>query len=110
MESHKIYEMLASRRRELGWSQQELAERAGMRREKVNRIESQRIDVGLSEISRLLEIVGLSVCVQPFPSGQVPLDQRGPVNSHGLAPSDFEKASFFDGRKAKVISWGKVPR
>lgn len=34
MEPHRIYSMIASRRKELGLSQQELGRRAGLRREK----------------------------------------------------------------------------
>ena len=105
MKSHNIYELLASRRRELGLSQQELADRVGMRREKVNRIESQRIEIGLGEISRLLDVVGLVISVEKKLGAK-----QARSNSHGLAPRDFESASFFDGSKAKVIDWGKTPR
>lgn len=109
MKSHNIYELLASRRRELGLSQQELADRVGMRREKVNRIESQRIEIGLGEISRLLDVVGLVISVEKK-LGAKQARSKVALNSHGLAPRDFESASFFDGSKAKVIDWGKTPR
>jgi transcriptional regulator with XRE-family HTH domain len=109
MNPHKIYELLASRRRELGLSQQELADRVGMRREKVNRIESQRIEIGLGEISRLLDVVGLVISVEKKPGAKQSSSKKA-LNSHGLEPGDFESASFFDGSRAKVIDWGKIPR
>lgn len=111
MKSHNIYAALAARRRELGLSQQELAERAGMRREKVNRIESQRIEIGLNELSRLLDVLGLEISIfRKSVANRAHSNQRAHVNSHGLAPEDFEKASFFDGSNAKVVDWGKAPR
>ena len=111
VESHKLYAALAARRRELGLSQHELAERAGMRREKVNRIESQRIEIGLNELSRLLDVLGLEISVSRKPAANPDRSNRSAhVNSHGLAPEDFEKASFFDGSNAKVLDWGKAPR
>ena len=110
MESHNIYEALASRRRELGLSQQELAERAGMRREKVNRIESQHIEIGINEIFRLLDVVGLAISIDKKPSAKKAHSKVAHVNSHGLQPGDFESESFFDGSRAKVVNWGKIPR
>jgi len=111
MDSHKLYAVLVARRRELGLSQQELAERVGMRREKVNRIESQRMEVGLNELSRLLDVLGLEISVSRKPiANRAHSNHVAHVNSHGLAPEDFEKASFFDGSNAKVVDWGKVPR
>lgn len=111
VKSHDIYPLLASRRRMLGMSQQELAARAGLRREKVNRLESKGEAIGLDELCRLLDAVGLELSVsdkgtaKPSVRGSVP-SQR----SHSLVPGDFEKASFIDGAKAKIIDWGKVPR
>lgn len=119
MKSHIIY-LLASRRRMLGLSQQELAARAGLRREKVNRLESKGEDIGLDELCRLLDAVGLELSVSD--KGAAKSSARGSVRhrghssvrasqrSHSLVPGDFEKASFIDGAKAKIIDWGKVPR
>jgi len=103
MKSH-IYSLLASQRRRLGLSQQELAARAGLRREKVNRIESKAEDVSLEELSRLLDAVGLVLVVQE--KSAAPLSHA----ARQLAPREFDKASFIDGSKAKILSWGKVPR
>ncbi len=103
MKSH-IYSLLASQRRRLGLSQQELAARAGLRREKVNRIESKAEDVSLEELCRLLDAVGLELVVQE--KSAAPLSHA----ARQLAPREFDKASFIDGSKAKILSWGKVPR
>lgn len=113
MKSH-IYPMLVSQRRRLGLSQQELAARAGLRREKINRVESKAEDISLEEMSRLLDAVGLVLVVRekgealsPSPAlSAAPLSHA----ARELAPREFDKASFIDGSKAKILSWGKVPR
>lgn len=89
----------------MGLSQQELAARAGLRREKVNRIESKSEDVSLEELCRLLDAVGLEIVVREKCEA-VSL----PQSARRLAPREFDKASFIDGSKAKILSWGKVPR
>jgi len=104
MKQH-IYPVLASQRRRLGLSQQELAARAGLRREKVNRIESKAEDVSLEELSRLLDAVGLEFVVRE--KGEA---ASLPQSVRHLAPREFDKASFIDGSRAKILSWGKVPR
>jgi transcriptional regulator with XRE-family HTH domain len=118
MKSHIIYPLLASRRRMLGMSQQELAARAGLRREKVNRLESKYEDVGLDELCRLLDAVGLelSISKKGASSAKASVRQRQQLSvpasnqSHHLKPRDFEKAAFIDGAKARILDWGKVPR
>jgi len=112
-----IYPVLASRRRKLGMSQQELAARAGLRREKLNRIESKGENIGLDELCRVLDAVGLELHVRekkPLasrPAGQISRGCQSPSPSaRRLKPKDFRKASFIDGSKAKILSWGKVPR
>ena len=82
-----------------------------MRREKVNRIESKGEDASFEEISRLLDAVGLVLLVQeknaaPAPSSAPPLSH----SSRPLAPRPVEEASFIDGSKSKILSWGEVPR
>lgn len=111
MNSRIIYSLLAARRRELGLSQQDLAQRAGLRREKVNRIESQRADVGLDELCRLLDVLGLQMSIDKKPADMrmVQRDVAKP-DSHGLMPEDFAKASFVDGSLARVVDWGKAPK
>ena len=115
-----IHKILASRRRQLGMSQQELAARPGLRREKVNRVESKGEDLGVSELCRLLDAVGLELSVSPkgevesssLPSA-APRAQRKSPSSHFAvkqAPRAFQQASFIDGSKAKILNWGKVPR
>lgn len=119
MNTHNLYPLLASRRRMLRLSQQELAVRAGLRREKVNRLESRHEDIGFNDLCRLLDAMGLELSVsekrvvssvrrgiqeprQPAASAAKP--------SRDLAPADFEKSAFIDGARAKIIDWGKVPR
>ena len=96
--------LLASHRRRLGLSQQELAARAGLRREKVNRVESKGEDLGFEDMCLLLDAVGLVLVVQEKKDSPAHDDDRR------LAPKAFDKASFIDGSKAKILSWGKVPR
>ena len=103
VKSH-IYLILASQRRRLGLSQQELAARAGLRREKVNRVESKGEDLSFEDMCRLLDAVGLVLVVEEKKDSPVPDEGRR------LAPKAFDKASFIDGSRAKILSWGKVPR
>lgn len=109
-----IYPLLASERRRLGLSQQELAVRAGLRREKVNRVESQGEDLSLEEMSRLLDAVGLELAVvekSAAPALPSAISGAPPSQSERhLLPRDFDRASFIDGGKAKILRWGKVPR
>jgi len=110
MDSHIICSLLSSRRRELGLSQQDLAQRAGLRREKVNRIESQKADVGLDELYRLLDVLGLQISVQRKPAKRIVYSEVSKPDSHGLMPDDIAKASFVDGSRARIVDWGKVPK
>ena len=113
MKQH-TYPLLASQRRRLGISQQELAARAGLRREKVNRVESKGEDISFEEMSRLLDAVGLELVVREKGEALSPSSALSAASlSHAarqLVPQEFDKASFIDGSKAKILSWGKVPR
>ena len=103
-----IYPLLASQRRRLGLSQQELAARAGLRREKVNRVESKGEDVSFDELWRLLDAVGLEFVIREKNEALSPLPSA--FESH-LARQEFSnQASLIDGSRAKILSWGKVPR
>ena len=85
-------------------SQQELAIRAGLRREKLNRLESKGENIGFDELCRLLDAAGLELNVREK-------EQAAPsANSVRLVPQDFHQASFIDGSKAKILDWGKIPR
>ena len=85
-----------------------------MRREKVNRIESKAEDVSLEELSRLLDAVGLELVVrekgEALSSSSASSAASLSQSVRHLAPREFDKASFIDGSKAKILSWGKVPR
>lgn len=93
-------------------SQQELAAKAGLRREKLNRIESREQNIGIDELCRLLDVVGLELYVRE--KGQA--GEQGKYQSPSArslrqpAPQEFHEASFIDGSKAKIVSWGKIPR
>jgi len=113
MKQH-IYPVLAAHRRRLGLSQKKLASLAGLRREKVNRIESKGENIGVEELSRLLDAVGLELYVsekgQPSAFQQSVFPSVVKDQSSRSVPQDFRKAAFIDGSKAKILSWGKVPR
>jgi transcriptional regulator with XRE-family HTH domain len=92
-------------------SQQELAARAGLRREKLNRIESRDQNIGLDELCRLLDALGLELYVRERRGSPLERDgYRSADSARKLVPQEFHKASFIDGSKAKILSWGKVPR
>lgn len=93
-------------------SQQELAAKAGMRREKLNRIESREQNIGIDELCRLLDVVGLELYVREIERAGEQGEFQSPSarSAHRLAPREFQKASFIDGSKAKIVSWGKIPR
>ena len=103
-------------------SQQDLAALAGLRREKVNRLESKGEDIGVDELSRLLDAVGLELSVSPKVEvnsanpASPPVALRVQLNSPSSrsatrqVPKEFHKASFIDGSRAKILNWGKVPR
>ena len=109
MKQH-IYPILASRRRSLGMSQLELAARAGLRREKLNRIESREQNIGIDELCRLLDVVGLELVVRE--KGRAVEQGKSPSVPSGrrLVPQELHKASFIDGSRARILSWGKIPK
>ena len=100
--------MIASERRRLGLSQQELAAKAGLRREKVNRVESKQEDIGLEDVSRLLDALGLVLAVQRKDHAIAP-GLPAAAAPPRLVPPAFDKAAFIDGSKARILNWGKVP-
>lgn len=110
MKQH-IYPILASQRRRLGLSQRELAVRVGMRREKVNRIESKGEDVSFEEMWRLLDAVGLELAIREkgemfLPGSAAPAKLLGEGR---VEPQQFSgEASFVDGSRAKILNWGKL--
>ena len=95
-------------------SQQELAAKAGLRREKLNRIESRNQNIGFDELCRLLDAVGLELSVRErgaagsLEGGKYHPQSAPPVRQR--VPQKFHNASFIDGSKAKILNWGKVPR
>jgi len=103
----------------LGISQQKLAGLAGLRREKVCRLESKAEDIGLDDLCRLLDAVGLELVLSPK-AGKSSKDpvERGSMRSlvspaeaaRRPAPRSFARAAFIDGAKARVVNWGKIPR
>lgn len=108
--------MVAARRRMLGWSQLELAERAGLRREKVNRFESKGEDISFSDLCKVLDALGYEIVAAPKHGNKEPIEHVEwrssyiPPSEQNLVPQSFKQASLIDGSKARVIKWGKVPR
>lgn len=88
-------------------SQSELAARAGLRREKLNRIESRGQNIGIDELCRLLDVVGLELVVR---EKERAVEQPESLSGPRLVPQELHKASFIDGSRAKILSWGKIPR
>jgi transcriptional regulator with XRE-family HTH domain len=102
---------MALRRRQRGLSQQKLADLAGLRREKVNRVESRGEDIGLHDLCRLLDALGLELSAVPKGRPKAAAGQPSAAGiAEALAPEDFRKAAFLDGSKIKVLHWGKIPR
>jgi len=104
-----IYAAIAARRKRLGLSQQQLALRAGLRREKVNRLESRGEDIALDGLCRLLDVLGLELQVGDKREPPAARKLNSPAAGY-LVPKSFREVSFLDGSRAKVIRWGKLPR
>ena len=94
----------------MGLSQHELALRAGLRREKVNRLENKGEDIWLGDICRLLEAVGLKLVVIPKPDGSKAAAPDVFELSRNQPAENFADASFIDASKAKILKWGKIPQ
>jgi transcriptional regulator with XRE-family HTH domain len=99
VKSH-IHKILAAKRRLLGMSQNELALRAGLRREKVNRVESRGENIGLDELSRLADALGLELQLAEKVEEERPAATSPKLSSRG---------SFVDGARARIVDWGKLP-
>jgi hypothetical protein len=82
-----------------------------LRREKISRLESKGESIGFDELCRLLDAVGLELAVRAkgkqSPSAPSSASLSNAVRR--LPPQEFRKASFIDGSKAKILSWGKLP-
>lgn len=93
-------------------SQQELAARAGLRREKLNRIENKGENLGFAEMCRLLDAAGLELDVREKGSADLSVGMSASASEQipHLLPQEFNKAAFVRGSKAKILDWGKVSR
>ncbi|MFD9452533.1 helix-turn-helix domain-containing protein [Streptomyces sp. NPDC059985] len=69
--AYRIAQAVFDRRTELGWSQKQLAEAAGMRQPHVSRLEAARSLPSLDVLSRVAEALGtdLMVCLVPRTAG-----------------------------------------
>lgn len=108
----QIYRLVRAKRRMLGLSQQELAALAGLRREKVNRFESGMEDIFLSDLARLLRVLGLELRAVEHgqaSSGVGMAVERISDKQRQLVPAQLEEAAVLDGSKIKVIDWGRIP-
>src|SRR5437588_12071029 len=107
MKEH-IYQVLASHRRKLGISQHELALRAGLRREKLNRLERKGETIGFDELCRLLDAAGLELAIreqdssepQPY-SGEHQTASADSVRR--LEPQDIHNISCIARSRAKIF-------
>ena len=112
MKSH-IYPIITAQRRLLGLSQQDVAALAGLRREKINRVESRHEDVSLSDLEKILDALDLKLVIAA--KGQAGDDSGAteevgdwPSGNQVLKPAPMVDASFIDGARAKVLKWGRV--
>jgi len=107
-----IHRLVRAKRRIMGVSQQELAALAGLRREKVNRFESGMEDIFLSDLARLLRVLGLELSIAesgPPSSSDEIIVERISGKQRQLVPARLDEAAILDGSKIKVIDWGRVP-
>ena len=108
-----IYPIITAQRRLLGLSQQDVAALAGLRREKINRVESRHEDLSLSDLVKILDVLDLELVVaakreeNDVPGAATRADDW-PSGNHVLKPERMADASFIDGAKAKILKWGKV--
>lgn len=74
--AYRIAQAVYDRRTELGWSQRQLAEAAGMRQPHVSRLEAARSLPSLDVLRRVAEALGtdLTVCLVPREADHVPHD------------------------------------
>ena len=67
---HELAEAIRSRREELGWSQRQLAERAGMTQPGIARIEAGGTTPTLPLLERLASALGLTLTISLAPGGR----------------------------------------
>jgi HTH-type transcriptional regulator/antitoxin HipB len=67
---HELAEAIRSRREELGWSQRQLAERAGMTQPGIARFEAGGTTPTLPLLERLASALGLTVTISLSPTGR----------------------------------------
>ena len=110
-----ISAIVASRRRMLGLSQRELGERAALRREKINRFESQGAGISFEDLCRVLSALGYELIVAPAPRKQPavlqPIWRSSSLLAYrpGSRSQRFSKRGWFDGSKGKIVDWGDIP-
>lgn len=77
-------------------------------------MESKGEDIGIEDLCRLLDAMGLELIVSQkgeakSPAGDLP-SKASFRHENRLMPQAFHEAAFIDGSKVKVLSWGKVPK
>ena len=112
VKSH-IVPIISAQRRLLGLSQQDVAALAGLRREKINRVESRYEDLSVSDLVKILDVLDLKLVIaakgaQDEDPGAVAKADDWPSGNRVLQPARLPDASFIDGAKAKILKWGKV--
>ena len=108
-----IFPIIAAQRRLLGLSQQDVAALAGLRREKVNRVESRHEDLSVSDLAKILDVLDLKLVIAAKGAQDEDLGAGSkagdwPSGNQVLQPARMPDASFVDGAKAKILKWGNV--
>ena len=78
----------------------------------MNRLESGMEDIFLSDLARLLRVLGLELRAAEHGASSSSVDmavQRSSDKQRRLVPAQIEEAAILDGSKIKVIDWGRVP-
>ena len=112
VKSH-IVPVISAQRRLLGLSQQDVATLAGLRREKINRVESRYEDLSVSDLVKILDVLDLKLVIAAKEAHDedaraVSKADDWPSGNHVLQPARMPDASFVDGAKAKILKWGNV--
>jgi transcriptional regulator with XRE-family HTH domain len=80
---HSLGEQTASKRRELGLTQAELARRASISRATLDALENGRTgELGFAKVTRLLSALGLGLKIEPSGLERPTLDQLLEENRH----------------------------
>jgi len=104
MNLYEIGKLVRERRDTLGLSQDRLAKMAGLSRATINQLESGTlVDLGVTKLARLLELVGLTFDAQPRAT-----PHRGLLMASRTASVSY-KSQLDAGQLSKALATGEVP-